>query len=374
MKRSKEFAERLQTTLYDAGIGDALFFHEALDRGLRTTEVQSWHTEVQRPTIPESSVLWEAIGKRFYFAVLVLGRCVVDLSINHGGSVGVKVAYRTPAEGEAAFAAIRAAVPEAPPAEEQRVLFTFWTATENGPRSMARRLHVPKWDDIRVNYAQATQSALSALFEHFTPARGGRLLLWNGETGTGKSYALRCLAYHWRAWCRVHYVADPEVFFGKEAAYMLSVCLEDAGDEDDEALENPTRPWRLFLFEDTGEILARDARERTGQGLSRLLNIADGLIGQGLRTLILITTNEELGRLHPAVTRPGRCAHRHEFKRLALSESRAWLAARQLDPDLVSAPQSLAELYALAEERTTPPPDERPIGFGIESDGGTDAL
>ena len=129
MKRSKEFAERLQTTLYDAGIGDALFFHEALDRGLRTTEVQSWHTEVQRPTIPESSVLWEAIGKRFYFAVLVLGRCVVDLSINHGGSVGVKVAYRTPAEGEAAFAAIRAAVPEAPPAEEQRVLFTFWTAS-----------------------------------------------------------------------------------------------------------------------------------------------------------------------------------------------------------------------------------------------------
>ena len=48
-----------------------------------------------------------------------------------------------------------------------------------------------------------------------------------------------------------------------------------------------------------------DAKERTGQALSRFLNVVDGLIGQGLRLLVLVTSNEELGKLHPAVSRPG---------------------------------------------------------------------
>ena len=50
----------------------------------------------------------------------------------------------------------------------------------------------------------------------------GQLLLWHGEPGTGKTYALRALAWEWRAWCRFHYVTDPERFFN-EANYMLDV-------------------------------------------------------------------------------------------------------------------------------------------------------
>ena len=42
-----------------------------------------------------------------------------------------------------------------------------------------------------------------------------------------------------------------------------------------------------------------------GQGLSRLLNVSDGLLGEGLRAVVLVTTNEPLRRLHPAVVRPG---------------------------------------------------------------------
>lgn len=32
------------------------------------------------------------------------------------------------------------------------------------------------------------------------------------------------------------------------------------------------------------------------------------MVGQGLRVLVLVTTNELLRRLHPAVAQPGRCA------------------------------------------------------------------
>ena len=48
-------------------------------------------------------------------------------------------------------------------------------------------------------------------------------------------------------------------------------------------------PGTQIYDEDTGELLSADARERSGQGLSRFLNVVDGLIGQGLRVLVLVT-------------------------------------------------------------------------------------
>ena len=62
-----------------------------------------------------------------------------------------------------------------------------------------------------------------------------------------------------------------------------------------------------MVLEDTGELLAEDAHTRTGQALSRLLNVTDGVLGQGMNTIVLVSTNEPLGRLHPAIRRAGRC-------------------------------------------------------------------
>ena len=115
-----------------------------------------------------------------------------------------------------------------------------------------------------------------------------------------------------------------------------------------------------MLVEDAGELLSADAKERAGPGLSRLLNVVDGLLGQGLRVLVMITTNEPVGQLHPAVSRPGRCAFRHEFDRLPLEEANAWLRERGAST-LVSVPATIAELYALVEGYQRPP--ERVMGF-----------
>ena len=81
-----------------------------------------------------------------------------------------------------------------------------------------------------------------------------------------------------------------------------------------------------------------------GQGLGRFLNLVDGLIGQGLRVLVLVTTNEEIRKLHPAVARPGRCAADITFERLTGQEADAWLSAHELPPS--DRGQTIAELYA----------------------------
>ena len=51
-------------------------------------------------------------------------------------------------------------------------------------------------------------------------------MLWHGEAGTGKTFALRALAWQWRHWCDLHYIVDPDSFFGEHADYLMSVLLQ----------------------------------------------------------------------------------------------------------------------------------------------------
>lgn len=236
--------------------------------------------------------------------------------------------------------------------EDHSVPVSFWSVAGRGGYSLSRSLEVPTWAEVRANYPAAVRARLEALMAaSFRPGDGGQLVLWHGEPGTGKTHALRALAWEWREWCELHYVTDPEQLFGGRTDYLMDVVLEQA-DED---------KWRLLVLEDTGELLAADAKERTGQRLSRLLNVVDGIIGQGLRVLVLVTTNDSLKRLHPAVARPGRCAAKVEFLPFAAEEAAAWLEEHGAC-DAKTGGGTLADLYARAAGKEVEA--SVPIGFG----------
>src|SRR5579885_1172751 len=215
--------------------------------------------------------------------------------------------------------------PPSEPAEPPRpsASFGFWFMGEKGPEREEKEVAVPTWKEIGENYNARTADAITDLVTHFVPGAAGRLLLWHGTPGSGKTFALRALAWEWREWCQFEYIFDPENLFGPRADYLARIVM-DGGEQEDPQSQGR---WRMLVLEDTGELLSIDAKERAGQGLSRLLNAVDGLLGQGSRVMLLITTNEELGALHPAVTRPGRCAAQVEFRTLDAAESRNWLAA-----------------------------------------------
>jgi hypothetical protein len=244
---------------------------------------------------------------------------------------------------------------------DHRVPVTFWTCGSYGPDPHVRMLDVPSWEDVSGNYPASVRGGLARLVDpSFRPAEGGQLVLWYGPPGTGKTFALRALGWEWREWSRLHYIVDPEVFFGARTDYLLEVVF---GQDDDDDVEEKEL-WRLIVLEDTGELLAADAKERTGQGLSRLLNLVDGIVGQGLRVLVLVTTNEPLQQLHPAVARPGRCAAKIEFAPFAPAEAAAWLQARGTGP-AGAGPATLADLFArLAGTELEP---ARPLGFSAPS-------
>jgi hypothetical protein len=221
----------------------------------------------------------------------------------------------------------------------------FWSYGDGFGQMSTRRVSAPAWADASGNYAHRTAQGLAGLMPMTgVDGRAGRLLLWHGAPGTGKTTAVRALSLEWAAWCRPHYVMDPEKLFA-EPNYLLEVAGAHGDDGDGEADDGR---WRLVVAEDCDEYLRADAKLRAGASLGRLLNLCDGILGHGLKVLVLLTTNEDIGRLHPAITRPGRCLSQVEFEPLSPAEGRAWLGGSAVALD---GPTTLAELFAVREQR-----------------------
>lgn len=339
------------------------FLDAARRRGLTHSAVGHWTTGTRLADITAEIAASYRSDHDEQAIIELAGKSLGYVSIDHEQCFA-HCAADSVEHAQAGLAVLRDLVPYGDTAKRDEIPVTFWAYNPRGPLQVRRNLDAPAWEDIAGNYTQTTRERLEQLMFEFTPGRGGQLLLWAGKPGTGKTTAVRALAREWREWAEIHYVTDPDKFFGSEADYMLSVLLEDG----DHVIGGEREPkWRVLLLEDAGELLQADARERTGQGLSRFLNAVDGLIGQGLRVLVLVTTNEDVRKLNPAVARPGRCAANVEFGSLSESEVWAWLERRRDDMSGVEVQaQTLAELFAVVEgfdgEGVT-----KPFGFARET-------
>jgi hypothetical protein len=245
------------------------------------------------------------------------------------GSLDVEVAAAARATVEAELERLRGAL-ATPETEDDEVPMRFWAAG----RGRNREVRADAWADVRGNYAAATAKGLDALLRVREPERG-RLLLWHGAPGTGKTHALRALARAWRPWCQTHCILDPDVLLGSDPSYLLKVL--DWDDED---------RWQLLVLEDAQPVAN-----------AQLLNLTDGLLGESAKALVLITTNEPAAALSAALRRPGRCLAEVGFAPLSAAEASRWLGS-ELDRA-----HTLSELYALRDGVSDAPASRPAFGF-----------
>jgi len=230
-----------------------------------------------------------------------------------------------------------------PAPQPETIRLNLWH-TKFRPVQNSRRLPTEHWASIEENYPKVTRDHLADVMHLNQPGGSGQLMLWHGPAGTGKTTALRALMTEWEGWCKFHYITDPERFFD-DPGYITEVMFPEQPIRDEDC--QPT--WRLIIVEDNDRFIRHNNARSNTDGLGRLLNLTDGILGQGYRNIVLLTTNEPLDRIHPALTRPGRCLASIEFDRFSPIEAANWL------PDglpIPNGPMTLAEMYESAKAHT----------------------
>lgn len=222
------------------------------------------------------------------------------------------------------------------PVDASHVDIGFWRLSDSGSaRRSTRPLPAPAWPDIRGNYTGAAATGFDELAALAPEDIFGAILVVHGPPGTGKTTAIRSLAREWRNWCAFEYILDHDKILAS-ADYLTEVAFGEAN----AGTPGLGRPWRMLVIEDGDALIRADGGRSSSAHLSRLLNITDGMIGMERQVLVAITTNEDLHRVHPAITRPGRCLAQVEVGLLSATEAGTWSGRP------VGGPMSLAELYA----------------------------
>jgi energy-coupling factor transporter ATP-binding protein EcfA2 len=247
------------------------------------------------------------------------------------------------------------------PEDEQKVAIQFTFYDGDSVQTESREIYCPTYQNIRNNYPTIAPH-LDYIINLERPDDIGKFIFWYGPPGTGKSYMIRALSQAYKHKANISYVIDPEQFF-HNAFYMQQVitstdpCIYSFEDSENEELEIST-PIKLFIIEDGLNYIMMDSAHKEGGAISRLLNVTDGMLGEGLRLLFLVTSNEKVENIDPAFLRIGRCLQSLEFPYLNKDEAQTWIVQHTNQNENIELPKkcpySLAELYAAINEYRNP--------------------
>ena len=211
--------------------------------------------------------------------------------------------------------------------EPETISLTMWSRAPR-PSSRSRTISCTPWARAARNYPSSVRSLLDRLVAYAPTGDGGRAVLLHGEPGTGKTSVIRTLLWEWREWASPHLVLDGAPFV-RDPAYLAEVV----GDDDDDR-------WKVIVLEDAAALLDRE--NPFGGDLGQLLNASDGMVGFGTKALFVLTSNEPVSKVHPALVRPGRCIANIAFHRFPKAEAVEWLGGTA---DVPEGGLALADLY-----------------------------
>lgn len=317
--------------------------------------------------VPTGTLSFEAEQGRMASALVELGSdgadglVVVEMEMGYYGPEWTcTVAAATRKAANKAYEGVRKFLPDPPPPPPpeprpfNEVRIEFWMQGPMGTAtSRSRWITTHSFEPLKANYSSTLRAddpttlrpGLDSLMamEEGPEGGAGKLVLFHGPPGTGKTRAILSLISEWRDWCASSVVTDADKFFG-DATYLNSIIFE---------AEGMGKQWLMLVIEDGDEFLNVESKDSKGQSIARLLNLADGIVGQGLNLITLLSTNVDVASLNPAVVRDGRALTNLHFDKLSVDDATAWATAHDLElgEGGIEEPMALAELYGLLKRQ-----------------------
>ena len=280
-------------------------------------------------------------------------------SYNNGQSLSFETAAQDPETAAALGKHMVDQLPSPAPEDPKTQWLRTWYYGGGDVDSTSKRIATEDWSEISSNYPLAVRRDLDKLMAYKPEnddTRSGRIVLLHGAPGTGKTSVVRALVRAWFEWCQPELLVDAEMVFS-EAKYLMQVLGRSAYRDGDYRSDL----WRLLIAEDADLYMSDGSGPKDNPALDRLLNVGDGLLAQGQKVLVLLSTNNKVSKLPAALTRPGRCLSTHDFAAFSAKEANVWLGD---DGPTVTKPMTLAEIFELrgATARIGTPTELKSVG------------
>jgi ATP-dependent 26S proteasome regulatory subunit len=105
----------------------------------------------------------------------------------------------------------------------------------------------------------------------------------------------------------------------------------------------------ILIIEDAERVIADREGNGSPAGVSNLLNLTDGILGDCLSIQIIATFNMKREKIDQALLRKGRLIAEHKFENLSVEDTNRLL--KHIDKDVTTdTPMSLADIYNIDVE------------------------
>jgi len=160
------------------------------------------------------------------------------------------------------------------------------------------KLNIPNID-IELNYGKKFMKIHKTIVERLNTKNDKGIILFHGEPGTGKTSYIKYLTK----------LLDKKILF-------IPPTMAEALSEPSIIpflLENKNS---ILIIEDAERVIADRETQGTSMGVSNILNITDGILGDCLNIQIIATFNSSRDKIDKALLRPGRLIVEHKFDKL----------------------------------------------------------
>lgn len=187
--------------------------------------------------------------------------------------------------------------------------------------------------DVELNYGKDFLKIHNNIVKRLNTHRDKGIVLLHGVPGTGKTSYIRYLTK-----C----VKDKEILFVPPS--MTEVLTDPS------IIPFLMERKNCILIIEDGEKIISD-RNTTGSsvGVSNILNLTDGIMGDCLNIQVIVTFNMERNQIDKAMIRKGRLIAEHKFEALNVEETNKLLKSIG-KKQIMTKGMTLAEIYNIDEE------------------------
>lgn len=188
----------------------------------------------------------------------------------------------------------------------------------------------------RENYSEKVLTLYDRVVTELnSPKPRGRIAIFDGPPGTGKTYMVRAILNDVKG---IH-VMIPSHMVSSLADPSILPAIIDLKDSQEDTI--------VFIIEDGDEVIAPRGADNM-PAISSVLNLGDGILGACLDIRVVITTNAKRAEMDEAMTRPGRLISIVHIGRLEPEEATLVFQKITGTEQVLTESMTLAEIYSKA--------------------------